>query len=339
MLQVLDLNHKKEWNEVIQSMNEYDFYHQAEYHQLDQSGKAQLLYFRNSNTFFAVPVIVRNIEGTIYKDITSVYGYAGPLSKELNPNKKDVLLFQNELKKYFDQNHIITVFSRLHPLFQNQEILLKNLGEIEDVNATVGVDLTLPKSEQRSQYSHSLKNDINRLEKEGIYVKQAQTKKEIDAFVAIYHENMKRVNASEKYYFSNPYFYDFLKSIHSTLLLAYLNDELISGSLYTAYNGIVQSHLSATHGDYLTYSPLKYLWDKIRIWGVKEKMNYLHLGGGYGGQDDSLYAFKSQFSKQRFMFKVWKYVHDETIYNELVSQKYGDNIPVTSFFPLYRYRE
>jgi hypothetical protein len=337
MLQVLDLNHKNEWNELVQSMSEYDFYHLAEYHQLDESGKAQLLYFRNSNIVFAFPVIVREIEGTIYKDIASVYGYAGPVSKKFNPDKTTILQFQNELKAYFDKNNIISAFSRLHPLFQNQAVLLGNFGEIVDVNTTIGLDLTLPEPKQRSQYAHSVRNDINRLEREGIRVKKATTKKEIDAFVTIYQENMRRVNASESYFFSHQYFYDFLKSIPSTLLLVYLNDELISGSLYTACNGIVQSHLSATKEDYMSYSPLKYLWDKIRIWGVKEKMNYLHLGGGYGGQNDSLYEFKSQFSKQRFIFQTWRYIHNKAVYDDLVYQRYEKNIPATSFFPLYRF--
>jgi len=336
MLKIIRLNQSREWNEIIQSMNEYDFYHLAEYHKLDQSGEALLLYYRSSNASFAFPVILREIEGTPYKDITSVYGYAGPLSRNLIFSEEDILLFQNELKKFFDQNNIIVAFSRLHPFFKNQHLLFRNLGEVVDANITVSIDLTLPEIEQRSQYSHSVRNDINRLEKGKIQMKKAETRKEIDAFIDIYRENMKRVNASDRYFFSDQYFYDFLESIKSTLLLAYIDNVLVSGSLFTTCNGILQSHLSATKDKYLDQSPLKYVWDRIRILGTKEKMKAFHLGGGYGGQNDTLYEFKSQFSKQQFMFKIWKYIHNQDIYNSLVCGENKENLSSSSYFPLYR---
>lgn len=130
-------------------MHEYDFYHLAEYHRLDTSGEAFLLYFANETDAFAFPVIVRNIEGTEYKDITSVYGYAGPLSRKSHPAPEAIRLFQEELKKYLDDNRIISVFARLHPLFEDQSSLLQNRGEVSDTNLTVAIDLTLPEKEQR----------------------------------------------------------------------------------------------------------------------------------------------------------------------------------------------
>ncbi|GHT06171.1 hypothetical protein FACS189423_11020 [Bacteroidia bacterium] len=318
-------------------MHEYDFYHLAEYHRLDTSGEAFLLYFANETDAFAFPVIVRNIEGTEYKDITSVYGYAGPLSRKSHPAPEAIRLFQEELKKYLDDNRIISVFARLHPLFEDQSSLLQNRGEVSDTNLTVAIDLTLPEKEQRSQYVHSLKNDINRLHKKGLVIKKAETKEDIDTFIAIYRENMKRVHASAMYFFPDSYFYDFLDTLPATIFLAYYEGTAVSGCLFTACNGIIQTHLSATEDDYLALSPLKYVWDQIRIWGTKEQLQWVHLGGGYGGQNDALFAFKSQFSNRRFVFKVWKYIHHPEAYHRLVQKKYKGNLPDTAFFPLYRY--
>ena len=180
-----------------------------------------------------------------------------------------------------------------------------------------------------------MRNDINRLEKE-LQIKQAETKEEIDSFIEIYWENMRRVNASEAYFFPKQYFHDFLKTIPSYLFLAYSKGKPISGSLFTVCNGIIESHLSATKDEFLPLSPLKYVWDKIRLFGVAEKYKYMHLGGGYGGKNDTLFEFKLQFSKCRLQFKSWKYIHNQKIYKHLINTKSENRKIKNGFFPLYR---
>ena len=336
MFKVLSLDPKDQWNAIIRSMNRYDFYHLAEYHQLESSGQPLLLYFSSGGKDVALPVILRPIQGTDFYDLTSVYGYAGPLFNQEKPDKQVITEFQKELLQFFDSRQIVSVFSRMHPLFSNQELLLSGLGEVIDTNQTVGIDLSLPEREQKRQYARSLKNQINRLKRRGTIVKEAKTKEEMDAFIAIYKENMKRVNALEMYFFPNDYFYRFMEELPASLFLAYHENQAISGSLFTRCNGIVQPHLSATRNEYLRWSPLKLVWDCIRIDSTQKKENWLHLGGGVGGADDSLFQFKTQFSHLRFTFKTWRYIHNEEIYTQLVSRKYSEQIPQSSFFPLYR---
>ena len=337
MLEIIPANNSKRWNEIVRSLPEYDFYHLAEYHGLDLSGKALLLHFPHKKGTFVLPVLLREIDGTDYRDITSVYGYAGPLSSENNPDPEALRSFHEALKHYFDTQRVVSVFSRLHPLFEKQTSLVDDLGKVTDTNLTVGIDLSLPPAEQRSQYAHSLKNDINRLNKSGLTIKKAENTEEIDWFRILYYESMKRVNAAEMYYFPPSYFYDFLSGIDSEIRLAYYQGIPISGSLFTRCNGIIQVHLSATQSDYLSLSPLKSVWDQIRIFGTENQLKHMHLGGGFGGKNDSLLAFKAQFSKQRFMFKVWSYIHNREMYERFVKEKFGRNIPETAFFPLYRF--
>ncbi|GHV23839.1 hypothetical protein FACS189428_7680 [Clostridia bacterium] len=91
-MEIINVREEKRWNEIVQSMHEYDFYHLAEYHRLDTSGEAFLLYYADKTAAFAFPVIVRNIEGTGYKDIISVYGYAGSLSRDKNSDPEAIRL-------------------------------------------------------------------------------------------------------------------------------------------------------------------------------------------------------------------------------------------------------
>ena len=336
MFKVLSLTQKEEWNAIVNSMNRFDFYHLAEYHELEDSGQSLLLFFSSGKTSMALPVVLRSIDGSVYNDLSSVYGYAGPLSNQGNPDRQAVKDFQKELLHFFELNNIVSVFSRLHPLIDNQEFILSGLGEIIDTNQTVGIDLDLPENEQKRQYSHSVRNHINRLKRRNIQVIKAQSKEDIDLFVEIYRENMKRVNASKIYYFSNEYFYRFMEELPSSLFLAYHEDQAISGSLFTTCNDIVQPHLSATRNQYLCWSPLKLVWDTIRRDAINRKMKCLHLGGGVAGANDSLFQFKAQFSDLRFLFKTWRYIHNKEMYTYFVSEKYGNNILHSSFFPLYR---
>jgi hypothetical protein len=336
MFDVITLENTIKWNEIIQSMNNFDFYHLAEYHRLDDSGIPILLHYSGGAVDFAFPLILRSVDGTKYNDITSVYGYSGPLSNTRHPDAESIAEFHKKLFHFFDEHSVVSVFTRLHPLFPIQEEILENIGNTLNTGVTVAIDLNLPEKEQRKQYSHSLKNAVNRLKRKNLTVKKAGTKAEIEAFAAIYTETMKRVCASQIYFFDNAYFHRFLETLPSVLYVVYYEDKIISGSLFTDCNGIIQPHLSATLNDYLYLSPLKYVWDQIRLYGVEKNRNYVHLGGGFGGSRDTLFEFKAQFSQLHFLFKTWRYVHNRKMYDELIYNKYGNNLPDSSFFPLYR---
>jgi hypothetical protein len=336
MLDVITLENKAKWNEVIQSMNDFDFYHLAEYHQLDDSGAPVLLHYSDGTVDFAFPLILRSVDGTKYNDITSVYGYSGPLSNTSRPARKSIAEFHKDLLHFFDENSVVSAFSRLHPLFPVQEEILESIGDTLDNGLTVAIDLNLSENEQRRQYSQTLKNDINRLKRKSLTVKKAETEAEIETFADIYTETMKRVNASQNYFFDNTYFRRFLETLPSVLYVAYYEGKIISGSLFTDCNGIIQVHLGATLNDYLYLSPLKYVWDQIRLYGIDKRRNYVHLGGGLGGNRDTLFKFKAKFSHLHFLFKTWRYVHNRETYDRLVCDKCTNDLPDSSFFPLYR---
>ena len=336
MFNIIKSENQAQWNEVIQSMNDFDFYHLNEYHRLDQSGVPLLLHYSDETSAFALPIILRCIEGTEYHDITSVYGYSGPLANTGQPDRKSIAAFHRELLRFFDENAVVSVFSRLHPLFPGQEEILDGAGITLNMGATVAIDLRLPEKEQRRQYARSLRTAVNRLRRKGLTVKKAETKAEIAAFADVYTETMKRVHASQIYFFDKDYFFRFLETLPATLFVAYYEGKIVCGSLFTDCNGVIQAHLNATADDYLYLSPLKYVLDQIRLYGIEKNRNYLHLGGGLGSSHDTLFEFKSRFSHLHFPFGTWRYVHNREAYDRLVDEKHGNGLPNFSFFPLYR---
>lgn len=331
---IKEITTKSEWNEILNKVDAYDFYHTFDYHQLSSKNRETpiLLSFLLNNTIIALPIIIRSIPNTEYSDITSVYGYAGPVSTK-DISTADIELFQQEINQYFNTNNIVSVFSRLHP-YINQQHVLRDLGEIKEFGEVVNIDVTLPIEESRSKYSKSNKNQINKLRR-SCEVVLAQTDDDILEFVDIYHENMRRLDAAKHYFFSQDYFLNFMKSsdFETDILLVKERDsgKFIAGSMFVKTNNIVQFHLSGTRTDHLFLRPSKLFLDEMRIQATKQGYKYFNLGGGLGGEKDTLFEFKSSFSKDFRTFKTWNYIVKQDVYNELsVNKSHSD------YFPLYR---
>lgn len=328
-----------EWNQNLEASYTYDFYHTAFYHRLDEDGKGVMLNASNGVDFIALPLIIRKIEGTLFYDVTSVYGYSGPIAsrqiKEFDGSFLDY--FRNEIKAYFRANNIIAAFSRLHPLIE-QSAVFQNFGELKQLNKTISIDLTLPVDEQRRGFRKSLKSDLNQFKRKDYSTLIASNKDEIDEFINIYYETMDRVEATPNYYFSKEYFYKFLdnKEFSNKLILAKKNDIVTAGAIFTITGRIMQYHLAGTRSEYNRDTPMKLIIDEARLLGSKMNLTDLHLGGGVGGQDnDSLFLFKSGFSKNFKQFSIWRKVFNQKAYDELVKEK-GLESSESGFFPLYR---
>ena len=331
---------KEEWGSLINQVDNYDFYSTYDYHALSNSDdhKHILIKYTEGNIVIGLPLVMRKIMNTNFYDATSVYGYAGPISKNI-PENFDNLKFKKELYDFFVDHKIVSVFSRLNPYLPHQDNILKNIGNVKSKGDVVMINLKESLEAQRHQYQKRLKTHINKA-RTLCYIRKANSKADIDAFIRLYYENMERVDAKKSYFFSENYFYKFthLDNCKIEILLAVLNEtnEIISGAMFVKTKGIIQYHLSGTKAEYLEVPALKLLIDEMRIKGTKENYNVFNLGGGLNSKDDSLLRFKKSFSKSLKKFSVWQYIVNENMYNELKnSVETIDN----DFFPEYRSRE
>lgn len=329
----------KLWSDIVLKSSKYDFYHTQSYHLLEKQNRPILFIAYFGTDFIALPLIVRKIPNSNYFDCTSVYGYCGPISNLAfdSISIEHIKCFQFELNQYFLNNNIVSAFSRLHPLIANQNLFI-NFGVLDYINQTVAIDLSLNLDEQKKQYRKSIKSELNQLRNKGYEIKEAISEQEIYAFITIYRKTMKKVAATEDYFFDNNYFYDFLNNVcfEKKILLAYYKGDICAGALFTITNGIMQYHLAGTSEKYEKNSPMKLIIDEARLLANKLSLRYLHLGGGFGGSDqDTLFLFKSGFSDFRCHFINWNLIVNPEVYRELVEK--NDQIDKSShYFPLYR---
>ncbi len=333
---------KNEWKTAIKNIGYYDFYHTYDYHNLSKlEGETPLLIeYKEENKVIYLPLIKREIPGTDYFDATSVYGYAGPLQKSIDKHFNNIN-FLKALNSFFEEEKIVSVFSRLNPFIDHQETILKNAGTIEALSYIVNIDLTKDIDEQRTIFSKTTKRYINKCRKTFNF-KISDKEEDILMFIDLYYENMDRVNAEKKYYFSKQYFLDFINSedFETDVLLAIdkENEEIISAAMMVKTNNIIQYHISGTRNDYLNISPIRLLIDEMRLKGTKEGYKYFNLGGGLGNQEDELFRFKASFSKDFKPFKTWKHIANENVYKELIKKNEVGDLE-SNFFPLYRLKQ
>ncbi len=359
-LRVLILSEKSTdiaaWNKEVTCTFNYDFYHLADYHLLahkKNEGEPVLLAFREGEYLIALPLLLRpvaQVEGLEFSncwDATSVYGYAGPIFSHYDVPDSVIKEFQEEIKQYLHERKVVAVFSRLHPLCAQERIVGK-LGDIIEAGMTVSIDLTLSPEQQRAKYIKMHKHHINRLRRSSwrcINCQGLDCEGELlDEFTSIYRETMERVRAEEYYYFDKEYFEQLLQisGAEMWIFAAKLVDNIGAAGIFSLCNGIVQYHLGGTRAVFLKNSPIKLVFDEVRLWAIERGARVFHLGGGVGGKQDSLFAFKAGFSDCRNRFLLWKWVVDEEKYDELCAQKREWNkshrlLPAAqNFFPEYR---
>ncbi|WP_316748994.1 GNAT family N-acetyltransferase [Pedobacter gandavensis] len=339
MEKLITLLEREEWTAYVNGAAEYDFYHTWLYHSLDLSGDPVLFVYEEDQNYIAFPLLKRAISQTDFSDLTSVYGYTGPLSNRKFEDIEDSFRenFMISFLDFLNEEQNVSVFSRLHPLF-NQYLLFEKFGGIHENGKTVAIDLTISIEEQRKKYRRNTLKSIRKARSSGYSVRASNCPNDIDLFYEIYTHNMERIEASESYFFSKEYFLSLVgnEDFDCRLFLVCVKEEVVCGMIVTFTHGIIQGHLVGTKHAYLIDSPAKYLVDEITLVGRKEGMRYLHLGGGVGFKMDTLFNWKAGFSDLFLEYKSWRYVANNPVYAALVNKRKIDHGRNVDFFPLYR---
>lgn len=341
MKKTITILEKEEWKNYVRNSLQHDFYHTWYYHSLDTTGLPLLFVYEEGENYIAFPLIRRSISATPYGDLTSVYGYTGPISNQRFESLGHVFLerFRESFLAFLKEEQFVSVFSRLHPFF-DQHLSIEAMGGIHANGKTIAIDLRIPLEEQRQKYHKRLREKIRQLKRKGYTLREGNSLEDIRTFAAIYTENMKRIGASDYYLFTPSYFSDLHQSdeFNSKLLLIEIDGKTVCGAFIVCTNDIIQAHLLGTLSSHLSDSPAKLLTDEITIIGREMGAKYFHLGGGLNFKQDSLFEWKACFSDLILDFSSWRYIADPVVYDSLLEDLQLDKSSDIDFFPLYRYQ-
>lgn len=346
--EIITADNDSHWNGILEEIGVFDFYHLSLYHRLAEiraEGSAVMPVYREGDYIIAFPLLLRDIDVIPnthgFKDATSVYGYAGPISSATDIPDDVKKRFMQALQEFYESYGVVSAFSRLHPLI-SQSKLLDGYGTIAEIGDTLSIDLTVPQDVQVSRYRRGHKRDIRELKEMDFTCHEAGVDY-LDDFVRIYHSTMRRADAEEIYFFDKSYFEYLMQEMPEVvhLFVCKDGDKVVSVFIGALCNNVMEGHLGGTADEYLPLAPAKLLYDAVRIWSNEAGARILHLGGGVGAKHDSLYDFKLGFGCQQHSFAVWKHVVNQRLYDDLcyeICQRAGTE-PGTAYFPLYRHPE
>ena len=305
-----------------------------------ENGTAEIFVYEDENgkitNQFLKREIPEKIDGKVFYDLVTPYGYGGPVIEYANNKEKLLENFEKEFSKYCVENNIVSEFVRFHPLVKNYEDFDK-MYNAQYMRKTLITKLD-EEDPITNQFGKSSRKNIRQALNRGVTFKVTKSPESIGAFKEIYYSTMDRNNAIDYYYFEDEYFYDILKYYKENLVLveAIYEEKVIAAGLYFIYKDIIHIHLSGTLNEYLFLSPAYILRYAIANWGIENGYKLIHHGGGRSNSpEDSLYLFKKNFAKIYDVdFYIGKRIWNKEIYNRLCEMKNIDSNE--SFFPAYR---
>lgn len=330
------------WNDYIGQLPVYmqDIYFTRQYHLLEEKksdGKAYLFVYTEMGSeiglyaFIKRPIEQMSIQGKFF-DIETVYGYGGPLVN--TENEEFVRRFEKAFIEYCRNENIIAEFVRFHPLIQNKTIFKENIQVLHN-RKTVALDLSSNIDDiWMTQISTQNRNTIRKCIKNNLTVEETD---DYEAFMHIYDETMRRVNADDFYSFEKTYFDELRRDDKNTLLCVKYNQQIIAAAIFMGYGKYFHYHLSGSRREYLKLAPNNILlWEAIR-YAKEHGYQKMHFGGGLSdSMEDNLFKFKSHFSKEYADFYIGKRVHNSEIYNMLIHQWEVQNGKKASLLLQYR---
>lgn len=343
-LKVLTTNEADEWDDIVRSFKDYDVYYLSGYvkaFELHGDGTPLLFYFNNGTTKAINVAMKRDIakdknfigklEENTYFDLATPYGYGGFIIEGNEINKID-----EAYSKYCTNNNIISEFVRFHPVLDNAS-KTNGMYDVFNLGTTVCID-TSSQATIWSNLTSKNRNMIRKAQKSGIEIFWGRDEALIDKFIEIYNATMDKDEATSYYYFNREFYLSILNDLSYNAIFFYakLNEEIIGMSIILFSNEKVHYHLSGTKREYQHLAPTNLLLYQVACWSSENGYKIMHLGGGVGARQDSLYKFKKAFNKQKDReFYIGKRIFCSDKYAMLIGKR--ENVKeYSSFFPSYR---
>jgi len=337
-----------EYKKIISAMNiENPYYSYEIMNDSANLGKLKCFVLSHMNQpviampFHLIPITINN-ELTPYFDVSSPYGFSGPLYA---PDTPDALIttFWEELNKWYVEKNVVSEFIRFGLNYNyrcyNGELvpsLLNVKGKL------IGMDRIW------ENFKPKVRNNVRKAQKENlecIIYHNNISPKVIAIFHEIYINTMIRNKAEKRYFFDLSYFQLLVQeNVGSCAIgIVYLGEIPISVEFILISSNTIYSHLGGTVAAYFNYRPNDFLKLKIMSWAIEIQKKFYVLGGGREN-GDPLYEYKkSYFPKDvDVIYYTGRKIVQPKIYTQLIAMQrdhFEDDLPKNNYFPKYRYKK
>jgi serine/alanine adding enzyme len=293
-------------------------------------GRATLLHATGEGWEVVFPCSVRPIPDSDRSDVTTAYGYGGPVAAGSRPPAE---AFWELYEDWCGEQRVVSSFVRFHPLLGNHRPAGPSV-RLERLADTVAWPLDRDRDLDGSMHRHH-RRVVRRAARE-VEVVIRERPGRLDDFAALYEASMRRLGAAPFYFFPQAYWETLAARLGPSLvqLDGLLGGELAASTLCLASPPWLHYHLGAALEAGRSAGASHLLLLEAARWGREHGHELFHLGGGVGGAKDSLWEYKRRFAPGALR-EAWigKAVHDEAAYLALSGTEALD---ISGFFPAYR---
>lgn len=340
----------EDYKKRLKNFEGYDAFYKIELLNIKNTQKDQLKYFilkKNEEVLVLMPFSFRKIiireKDTGYYDVSSFYGYSGPLLND-QTTQNDLLYFWELADNWYKKHKVISEFIR----FNLEGNHANYSGYINPTLNNVKGEILKNEEEQWSSFPSKVRNNYRKANKNGLTAKTFHGiigESTIEIFHSIYINTMERNNAENDYFFSLDYFKNLLLTNpnNNVLIIIYKEETPISAELILLNKNTMYSFLGGTVSEFFHLRPNDFLKIEAMKWGRAHGFIHYILGGGRVN-NDTLYKYKKSFfpNNDDLVYYTGRKILNSKIYEKLVSLNtkttyhLDDTDILNKYFPLYR---
>ena len=287
-----------------------------------------------------------------YRDLTSAYGYGGPLQSKNVPQEAQQRLrdaYQECFQHWSSSEGIVSEFCLLNPVCgEEQKKCLPQDLHYHKRKTVVVADLRPSMPQIWARIEERQRKGVALARRKGIKIHHSSMcDKDMAAFQTSYISTMERVEARPSWHFPDSYFVncrDCLGPKNASLFNALWEGKIIASFFTIQMYDTFYYHFACSNPEYRKLNPTSLLLLDTMMWAKQQGYSHYHMGGGRTAGKDSLFQFKHSFCKTEVPIYSYSKVLNQPIYEQLVSTKMaleitedGEPMP-EDYFPRYRAR-
>lgn len=345
-LQLLNLSIPEEaivYNDTLNVLTDKHPYYKVAFLDIFYDGlsnaRAFVFYDELHKPIIAMPFYLRPIEQLIdneqFFDITSTWGYSGPLFND-GSSKAILEAFWKDVDEWYKQNRVVTEFIR----FNTYDNTLGYTGTLVPVMNIIKGKLSDAETIWEN-YNRKVRKNIRTAEREELHTKifyKNVSKQHINDFYKIFVHTMDRTNATAQYYNSKEKLSQFIEAFpdNAAIVLTYKDEIPVASEMILLSTDSIFSFLGGTLSDYFSMRPNEILKHDVNLWGIANGFKYFVLGGGLGKEDGIFEYKKAFFPNDMFLFTTGRKIINQKVYDKLLLLTNQTTSTDSNFFPLYR---
>ncbi len=207
------------WDDLLDRLGAGDVYLRSAYLEsaaLLGQGRPVYLHVTGDSGAVVFPCLVREADGG-YTDVGTPMGYGGPVAAGADPPVAD---FFDGYEAWCAENRVVATFARFHPVLANQR-LAEGRWHLERIGYSIGWRVVDRSSEELADGMDAHhRRVVRKARAAGVEVAVEAAPTELDSFVGLYEETMRRREASPFYFFPGAYWQHLTTTLGASLVRA-----------------------------------------------------------------------------------------------------------------------